>query len=407
MYAIVRTWKANRTFAPNFILKMKKILVFLSISAIVVSLGFGLWYELDEPLPKESKEFSLSKLLGHDENGFSHSDAPWDFQFPRDHGAHSDYKTESWFLTGYLVNEAERRFGFQLAIFRFGLKPPDTVVRASAWGTREIYRGHFAITDVTANRFFATERFSRAVLDLSGSQQMPVRVWLENWEMKFENGENESPIFSMRASDADIRVEVKLRSLKPSLLFGTNRGSSEEGTSRANFYSYSLTHLHSQGTIKLGAQEFNGEGLAWLDRAWGEIPLPIGPIVWDRFLLHLDDGSEFMATTLRRRAGGGKPRSSGIWFKPDGSTQHFGQSNMTIKILDEWTNPRNNIRYPARWLLQVPSISLNLEIVPSIADQAMEKSMPYWGGLVDIQGQFNGKPTKGHGFTELTGYDAK
>ena len=263
------------------------------------------------------------------------------------------------------------------------------------------------MTDVASNRFFATERFSRAALDLSGSQQSPVRVWLENWEMKFEDHEKDFPVFSMHASDADIRIEVEMQNLKPGLLFGANRGSSDEGTFRANFYSYSLTRLHSQGTIKLGAQEFNGEGLAWLDRAWGEIPLPVGPIAWDRFLLHLDDGSEFMATTLRRRAGGAKPRSSGVWLKPDGSAQYFGQSNMAIKILDEWTNPRNNTRYPARWRLQVPSISLNLEIVPSIADQTVEESMAYWGGLVDIQGKFNGKPTTGHGFAELTGYAAK
>ena len=383
-------------------MEMKKTLISLSISAIVV--GFGLWYELDKPLHKESKEFSLAKLVDNDENGFSHSDTPWDFQFPRDHGAHSDFKTESWFLTGYLANEAGRRFGFQLAIFRFGLKPPSTVERASAWGTREIYRGHFSVTDVASNQFFATERFSRAALELSGSQQIPVRVWLENWEMTFEDSEIEFPVFSMRASNADIRIEVQMQNLKPSLLFGTNRGSIEEGTSRANFYSYSLTRLHSQGTIKLGAQKFNVEGLAWLDRAWGEIPLPVGPIVWDRFLLHLNDGSEFLATTLRRRAGGGKPQSSGVWLKPDGSTQHFGQSNMTIEILDEWINPRNNTRYPARWRLQVPSISLYLEIVPSIADQAVEKSMAYWSGLIDIQGDFNGNPTKGQGFAELTGY---
>ena len=195
-----------------------------------------------------------------------------------------------------------------------------------------------------------------------------------------------------------------MQSLKPTLLSGGSRRSSNEGTFRANFYSYSLTRLRSQGTIQLGEHEFKGEGLAWLDRAWGEIPLPIGPIVWDRFLLHLDDGSDFMATTLRRRAGGGKPQSFGLWLKPDGSIQRYGQNKMAIKILDEWTNPRNNIRYPARWRLQIPSISLNLEIVPSIADQAVEKSMAYWGGLVDIQGKFKGKPAKGQGFAELTGY---
>ncbi len=386
---------------------MKKILAILSILAIAAVLVFDLCCRTDEPILKKSEIFSLANLLDSDSEGFSRSDGPWNFQFPRDHGAHSDYKTESWYLTGHLINKVGRRFGFQLVIFRLGLKPPGTVQRASHWNTHELYSGHFALTDVASKQFFVTERYSRAVLDLSGSQQTPARVWLENWEMKFDKSKKGAPGFSMRASNADIRIEVELQSLKPGILFGANRDARDDGTYGANFYSYSLTHLRSQGTIKFGTQEFNGKGLAWLDRAWGEIPLPIGPIVWDRFLLHLDNGSEFMVTTLRRRMGGGKPRSTGLWFKPDGTTQHFGQDQMAIKSLDEWTNPRNNIRYPARWLLQVPSISLNLEIVPSISDQSVEKSMTYWGGLVDIQGKFNKKPTKGQGFVELTGYVPK
>jgi len=67
---------------------------------------------------------------------------PWDFQFPTDHGSHSDYRTEWWYLTGVIQDEEGRRLGLQLALMRLGLaaEPPE---RDSRWGASEIYAGLF------------------------------------------------------------------------------------------------------------------------------------------------------------------------------------------------------------------------------------------------------------------------
>lgn len=383
---------------------MKKTLVLITMLAIVMSIAAGLWSKRGKRLQTELDDVSLTDLIDDNDEGFSRTNTPWHFQFPRDHGAHPDYKTESWYLTGYLVTAAGRRFGFQLTFFRLGLKPPGTVLRDSAWATSEIYRGHFALTDVASDRFYAAERFSRAALGLSGSQQNPVRVWLENWEMKFMHDDKDLPGFLVRASGADIDVELDMQSLKPAILSGGNRRSDEERVSSASFHSYILTRVHNRGTIRVGTEVFQGEGLAWLDRAWGQIPLPAGPIVWDRFLLQLDDNSEIMGFKLRRRAGGGKPMSTGMWIKPDGSIQRFGQNEVIINSLDDWKNPRDSTHYPARWQFRIPSISMKLEIIPHVADQAIDHSMRYWGGAVHARGEFIGKPIDGQGFVELTGY---
>ncbi len=63
--------------------------------------------------------------------------APYTFVFPRDHGAHPGYQSEWWYFTGHLHARDGRRFGFELTIFRFGIRPGDARIlrRARRVGT--------------------------------------------------------------------------------------------------------------------------------------------------------------------------------------------------------------------------------------------------------------------------------
>ena len=39
-------------------------------------------------------------------------------EFPRDHGAHSGFRTEWWYLTGILKDDPGNRYGFQITFFQ-------------------------------------------------------------------------------------------------------------------------------------------------------------------------------------------------------------------------------------------------------------------------------------------------
>jgi len=45
--------------------------------------------------------------------------APPLWQFPRDYGAHPEFNTEWWYITGHLVSDTHELFGFQLTFFRY------------------------------------------------------------------------------------------------------------------------------------------------------------------------------------------------------------------------------------------------------------------------------------------------
>ena len=93
---------------------------------------------------------------------------PWAWAFPRDHGAHPPFKSEWWYFTGNLCDAQNRRFGYQLTLFRQGVqfKP---VQPNSRWSVRDFYFGHFAVSDVAANQFHAEERVSRGALGEAGA----------------------------------------------------------------------------------------------------------------------------------------------------------------------------------------------------------------------------------------------
>src|ERR1700760_3135291 len=84
----------------------------------------------------------------------------YDFSFPRDHGAHGEYKTEWWYYTGHLETDDGKRYGFELTFFRVGVVPPGDAAK-TRWDLRSLSLAHFAITDVAANEFRYYEKLNR------------------------------------------------------------------------------------------------------------------------------------------------------------------------------------------------------------------------------------------------------
>ena len=47
---------------------------------------------------------------------------PRTWMFPKDHGAHPDFRTEWWYFTGNLSDDKGNKYGYQLTFFRHGFK---------------------------------------------------------------------------------------------------------------------------------------------------------------------------------------------------------------------------------------------------------------------------------------------
>jgi predicted secreted hydrolase len=67
--------------------------------------------------------------------------------------------------------------------------------------------------------------------------------------------------------------------------------------------------------------------------------------------------------------------------------------------------------YPASWEIEVPGHQLKVRLTPLVSDQELmtlkSTRVTYWEGTVSIQGQFQGRPIRGKGYVEMTGYDRR
>ena len=85
---------------------------------------------------------------------------PWQWSFPRDHGAHPEFRTEWWYFTGNLKDKDGKQYGYQLTFFRQGLafiaSQPD-----NPWSIRDVYLAHFALVDGSSGKFWYHDRASR------------------------------------------------------------------------------------------------------------------------------------------------------------------------------------------------------------------------------------------------------
>lgn len=343
----------------------------------------------------------LATLLDGDDVRFARALEAREFTFPRDHGPHPDFRNEWWYVTGNLDSDRGRRFGYELTIFRFSLTPRP-IASESAWRTNQVYIAHFAVTDADGERFFVAERYSRGALGLAGAEAAPFRVWLENWEIAAQE-ELPSTQWRLRAGDEEFALEAMLAPLKlpvPNGIGGLSQKSAERGN--ASYY-YSITRLNTQGTLRIGADEYRVSGLSWLDREWSSSALGPDQQGWDWFALQLSDGSDLMFYSIRRSDGTQDPHSAGTWIGSDGKASYLPREAVDVAVNRTWQSPGGG-RYPAAWTLTLPTRKLTLEVRPVIADQELTTTVRYWEGAVDVLGDKDGEPISGRGYVELTGY---
>jgi predicted secreted hydrolase len=341
---------------------------------------------------------SVVSLLGEgDSQGYARAAPVPVFDFPADHGPHPDFRSEWWYFTGNLADARGRAFGFQLTFFRFALAP-DEREGASAWGTRQVWMGHFAVTDVDGGRFHRSETFQRGALELAGARGAPFRAWVGEWEAASTG----PALFPMRleADAGHFALGLGLDAAKP-IVFQGEDGYSAKGPEpgNASLY-YAFTRLSAEGSIRLGGETFDVRGDAWLDREWSTSALGEGVQGWDWLSLQLDDGRELMLYRLRREDGSSTPFSAGSIVDRDGRVTRLAADAFEMRPGRRWRSPETGASYPVAWTVRVPSASLSLEVDAAVDGQEMNLSVRYWEGTVRARGD----GVSGRGYLEMTGY---
>jgi predicted secreted hydrolase len=326
------------------------------------------------------------------------------WSFPRDHGAHLEYKTEWWYYVGHLKAASGEFFGYQLTFFRVALRKPAHKAR-SAWTLNTLYLAHLALTDATRRTFTFREKSGREALGLSGAAAGTFKVWIGDWRAELHGEE-----FHLQAQDRGLGLDLILKPLKPPALHGESGYSRKSADSGAASYYYSLPLLETRGTLTVDGRQLTVTGESWMDHEFFTSAMAPNLSGWDWFSLQLEGGFEVMLYLLRHKDGSVDPASSGTLIDPQGQARHLRLrlADFTVKPTGGWTSPHTQAKYPAGWEIVIPGAGYRLTLTPTVPDQEIRSPAPanvtYWEGQVKIQGVKNGAPVKGLGYAELTGY---
>lgn len=352
------------------------------------------------PAPSSKAEPDLA-VLARGADGFAQAEPGVRLEFPRDHGAHPDFRIEWWYLTANLEDQLGRPYGAQWTLFRHAVEPPGQVAAATAWQDGQVYMAHLGIT--SPDRHFAFQRYARGGdhdgIAQAGARAAPFAAWLDDWQIA-STGSGWLPL-EVRARQGDFAVDLMLEGTGPLVLQGES-GFSRKHPDGGGSYYYSQPFLAATGTLRLGGESIPVTGQAWLDREWSSQFLQPDQSGWDWFALHLDNGEKLMLFRLRQRNGSPDYRY-GVLVDARGAQRVLEPSRMDFEVLGSETVAGRRI--PLSWRIDLPEIDRSLQVDALHPAQWMAVDFPYWEGVVLVRG--DGPGNSGRGYLELTGYASR
>jgi len=292
------------------------------------------------------------------------------FIFPRDHGAHPEFRVEWWYVTGWL-GSMSGPVGFQITFFR--ARPDEASDNPSKFNPGQILFAHAALSDPKRGRLLHDQRAARAGFSLAHAELDRTGVWIDDWRLELDGHRYQAKI-AAREFEFDFSLFAQ------QLILQGDGGFSRKGhrPHEASYY-YSRPHLNVVG--KLNGKDV--EGTAWLDHEWSSAYLAPEASGWDWCGINLFDGGSLMGFRMRDKAGGVHYASPGVSFKP----------------LRTWKSPRTGVVYPVEMAVN------DLVLKPLMDDQELDSRAStgtiYWEGAVRA---FSKSSEIGRGYLELTGY---
>ena len=320
----------------------------------------------------------------------------YSIELPRDEGSHPQFRTEWWYLTGWLESESGEAFGFQVTFFRN--RPGVDEDNPSRFVARQVLFAHAAVSDRRQGALMRGEKSARAGFGLAEAAEGSLAVKIDNWSLRQE-GERYFAV----ASTNEFALQLECDRTQPPLLNGKNGFSQKGPQPQFASYYYSLPQLRTSGRIAIGGREHRVQGVAWFDHEWSSSMFDEHARGWDWIGLNLDDGGALMVQRIRDDAGQ-QYWGAATLREPGLPDRAHAPDEIAWSALRRWRSSRTGVTYPVEWKITVGGRTILLR--PLLDDQENDARAStgtlYWEGAVrafDERGVAIGR-----GYLELTGY---
>lgn len=334
---------------------------------------------------------------------------------PRDFGAHPEFRTEWWYVTGWLSTAAPggaaavETYGFQLTFFRS--RTDLAADNTSRFAARQLVFAHAAVSDVQSGRLRHDQRIARAGFGIAEASTQDTALRLRGWTLErvANSGQRGDAGHHYRAafdsSAQATRLALRLDPTQPVLQQG-EAGYSRKGPDAAQASHYlSEPQLAASGTLTLDGRSLAVKGRAWLDHEWSEALLHPDAVGWDWIGMNLDDGGALTAFRLRRADGSALWAGGSFRARGDTAASSFAPEAVRFVPLAWWTSPATQARYPVRWRVETPAgrFEVRARFEAQELDASNSTGSVYWEGLSELL-DAGGTRRLGRGYLEMTGY---
>ncbi len=316
--------------------------------------------------------------------------------FPYDFGAHPDFRTEWWYVTGWLKTADGKPLGFQVTFFRS--RTEHSRANPSAFAPRQLVIGHAALSNPALGKLVHDERSAREGFGLAWARAGTTDLKLDDWRMV----RGPDGVYRVSVHTPKLTLELRLRPTQPLLLQGEG-GYSRKGPrpEHASYY-YSEPQLAVSGRAGIGRDAQPVTGTAWLDHEWSSEALMPGATGWDWVGANLDDGSALMAFQIRDKQGD-KLWAHATVRDASGRITRYAPEQVSFSPRVRWQSPRTKAVYPVA--TTITTGNTRWQIDPLMPDQELDSRRStgavYWEGAVTVAR--DGVPA-GRGYLEMTGY---
>lgn len=315
----------------------------------------------------------------------------------RDAGSHPAWRTEWWYVTGWLHTAEGKDIGFQVTFFRS--RPQGNEGNPSRFAPRQILVAHAALSDPRLGRLLGDQRAARAGFGLAEALEGKTEVWIDDWSLRQAD---DADGYTILLPAREFRLALDLKPHQPPLLNGPGGLSRKGADPAATSHYYSLPQLAASGTLTRQGKTLTVTGSAWLDHEWSDAYLERDAVGWDWTGLNLADGGALMLFRMRDAAGATR-WAGGSHRRPDGTTTLLEPGDIHFTPLRHWRSPRSGMRYPVAWRIAAKGMEFELE--PLMDDQENDARATagtiYWEGAAIAR---QGGREIGRGYLELTGY---
>jgi len=354
-------------------------------------------------------------------------------EFPRDHGAHVEARTEWWYLTGWLggapgaqVGSAEPSptHGFQITFFRSRVAQARADTRPGRFEPRHLLFAHAAVTDLAAGRHLHAQRVARWNGDPATgpdrAREDDADVRLARWSLARDAA---SAVAGSRWR-AGVRAEgfamqLSLQAPGAPLLQGDAGFSRKGPEERQASHYYSLPQLRVQAQLETGARRAALAGRAWLDHEWSDELLHPEAVGWDWIGMNLFDGRALTAFRLRRadgsvlwaggsvqgtEASGSAGPGAALGSAASAVTRAFTPTEVDLRPGRRWRSPATHANYPVEWVVHTPAgrHAVRALLDAQELDSRASTGAIYWEGLAELLDEAGRRV--GLGYLEMTGY---